>query len=106
MHLRKFILDVAKVSRFEVDSARSDCSDGPDNGQEAKPNDLRVIFHDATPMTRWPRHAPDDSVASAFSAVLVNLSTSAIAVERYLGKSRLFWAWLLEQWERLGVVTR
>jgi hypothetical protein len=26
------------------------------------------------------------------------------SIERYLGKSRPFWAWLLEQWERLGYV--
>ncbi|HEY6141173.1 MAG TPA: hypothetical protein VI670_25740 [Thermoanaerobaculia bacterium] len=28
------------------------------------------------------------------------------AIERYLGKSRPFWTWLLEQWERLGFVRR
>jgi len=26
------------------------------------------------------------------------------SIERYLGKTRPFWAWLLEQWERLGYV--
>jgi hypothetical protein len=28
------------------------------------------------------------------------------AIERYLGKSRPFWTWLLEQWERLGCIRR
>ena len=26
--------------------------------------------------------------------------------ERYLGKTRPFWEWLLEQWERRGFITR
>ena len=28
------------------------------------------------------------------------------SIERYLGKSRPFWTWLLEQWEHLGYVRR
>ena len=28
------------------------------------------------------------------------------AVERYLGKTRAFWSWLLEQWERRGFIRR
>jgi hypothetical protein len=28
------------------------------------------------------------------------------AIERHLGKSRPFWAWLLEQWEQRGFIRR
>lgn len=28
------------------------------------------------------------------------------AVERYLGNKRTFWTWLLEEWERRGLITR
>jgi len=28
------------------------------------------------------------------------------SIERYLGKTRPFWEWLLEQWARLGYITR
>ena len=27
-------------------------------------------------------------------------------IERYLGRTRRFWAWLIEQWERRGIVMR
>lgn len=46
---------------------------------------------------------PDDALQFVSPQEMADLWPS---IERYLGKSRPFWAWLLEQWERLGFVRR
>ena len=46
---------------------------------------------------------PDDALQFVSPQQMADLWPS---IERYLGKSRPFWAWLLEQWERLGFVRR
>jgi len=46
---------------------------------------------------------PDDALQFVSPQEIVD---SWPAIERYLGRSRPFWSWLLEQWERLGCVRR
>jgi hypothetical protein len=46
---------------------------------------------------------PDDALQFITPQEIVDLWPS---LDRYLGKSRPFWAWLIEQWERLGFVRR
>lgn len=46
---------------------------------------------------------PDDVLQFVSPQQIADLWPS---IERYLGKSRPFWVWLLEQWERLGFVRR
>lgn len=46
---------------------------------------------------------PDDVLQFVSPQDLVELWND---VERYLGKSREFWAWLLGEWERGGYVRR
>ncbi len=46
---------------------------------------------------------PDDALQFVSPQQIADLWPS---IERYLGKSRPFWTWLLEQWERLGYVRR
>jgi len=46
---------------------------------------------------------PDDVLQFVSHQQIADLWPS---IERYLGKSRSFWVWLLEQWERLGFVRR
>jgi len=46
---------------------------------------------------------PDDVLQFVSPQQLADLWPS---VDRYLGKSREFWAWLLEQWELRGYVRR
>lgn len=46
---------------------------------------------------------PDDVLQFVTAQQLADLWPS---VERYLGKSRAFWDWLLEQWGRRGFVRR
>ena len=46
---------------------------------------------------------PDDALQFVSPQEIADLWTR---IERYLGRTRPFWAWLLEQWERRGLVTR
>ncbi|MEA2339265.1 MAG: hypothetical protein QOE82_3272 [Thermoanaerobaculia bacterium] len=46
---------------------------------------------------------PDDALQFVTPQQIADLWPS---IERYLGKSRPFWDWLLDQWERLGYVRR
>jgi hypothetical protein len=46
---------------------------------------------------------PDDALQYVSPQQIADLWPS---IERYLGKTRAFWSWLLEQWERRGVVRR
>jgi hypothetical protein len=46
---------------------------------------------------------PDDALQFVSPQQMADLWPS---IERYLGKSRPFWSWLIEQWERLGYVRR
>lgn len=46
---------------------------------------------------------PDDALQFVSPQQIADLWP---AIERYLGKSRPFWDWLLDQWERLGFVRR
>ena len=46
---------------------------------------------------------PDDALQYISPQQIADLWPS---IERYLGKTRPFWAWLLEQWERLGYIRR
>jgi len=46
---------------------------------------------------------PDDALQFVSPQQMADLWPS---IERYLGKTRPFWAWLLEQWERLGYINR
>ncbi len=46
---------------------------------------------------------PDDALQFITPQQIADLWPS---IERYLGKSRPFWTWLLEQWERLGHIRR
>ncbi len=46
---------------------------------------------------------PDDALQFVSPQQMADLWPS---IERHLGKSRPFWAWLLERWERLGFVRR
>lgn len=34
------------------------------------------------------------------------IATSWPSLVRYLGRSREFWIWLLDEWERLGIIRR
>jgi len=46
---------------------------------------------------------PDDALQFVSPQEMADLWPS---IERYLGKTRPFWSWLLEQWERLGFIRR
>ncbi|HVR37479.1 MAG TPA: hypothetical protein VMU84_00165 [Thermoanaerobaculia bacterium] len=46
---------------------------------------------------------PDDALQFVSAQEMSDLWPS---IERYLGKSRPFWAWLLEEWEQRGVITK
>lgn len=46
---------------------------------------------------------PDDALQYVTAQEMANLWPS---IERYLGKSRPFWTWLLDQWEQRGFITR
>ena len=46
---------------------------------------------------------PDDALQFVSPQAIADLWP---LVQRYLGRSRPFWAWLLEEWERRGLVTR
>jgi hypothetical protein len=46
---------------------------------------------------------PDDALQFVSAQQIADLWPQ---IERYLGRSRPFWAWLLEEWERRGFVTR
>ena len=46
---------------------------------------------------------PDDALQFVTPQQMADLWPS---IERHLGKTRPFWAWLLEQWERRGFVKR
>ena len=46
---------------------------------------------------------PDDALQFVSPQQIADLWPS---IERYLGKSRDFWDWLLDQWERRGFVRR
>lgn len=46
---------------------------------------------------------PDDALQFVSPQEMADLWRS---IERYLGKSRPFWTWLLEQWERRGFIKR
>lgn len=46
---------------------------------------------------------PDDALQFVTPQEIADLWP---AIERYLGKTRPFWSWLLEQWERSGFITR
>jgi hypothetical protein len=46
---------------------------------------------------------PDDALQFVSPQEMADLWPS---IERYLGKTREFWTWLLEQWERRGFITR
>ena len=46
---------------------------------------------------------PDDALQFVSPQEMADLWPS---IERYLGKTRPFWTWLLEQWERRGFIKR
>jgi hypothetical protein len=46
---------------------------------------------------------PDDALQFVSAQEMADLWPS---IERYLGRSRPFWNWLLEQWERRGFIKR
>lgn len=46
---------------------------------------------------------PDDALQFVSPQEMADLWP---AIERYLGKTRPFWTWLLEQWERRGFIKR
>jgi hypothetical protein len=46
---------------------------------------------------------PDDALQFVSAQEMADLWPS---IEPYLGKSRPFWTWLLEQWERRGFIKR
>jgi hypothetical protein len=46
---------------------------------------------------------PDDALQYVSAQEMADLWPS---IERHLGKTRPFWTWLLEQWERCGFIKR